>query len=446
MRRNNSLIHPVFCLIASGLMVQSASAIDLSHGENYALNADLEIMGGFFNSSKNYAADTDVGGAFWQEGYVKYGLSGHYILGADITAYGGVSGVSSGTAGDGDAAGFTTGDEAKTTLEDAFIGFKSGSALPFLGYDGLDVSLGSQNFSIGDGFLIQGDALNLGEGLNGGGFDFDRGGAYWIAARKAFNKTAVMRVGGDTGLRSDLFWLESNNKAQAETELAGINLEYVTDYGTFGLMHLKGLGVNERYAQALGLTSRDGQKTTSVRYQGSAGVEQLFLSAEFVSQSQGDSTRDDSNAWYAEAGWTFDKVTWSPSVNVRYTAYDEQFDPLFFGFSRGYGTWFQGEVAANYAGPFGTDSDIIHVGVKAHPTPAVSVGALFFDFNDTGNGSGALDGQELDMYAEWGVTENLFLSPLIGFYTPDNSASSGGSQLQDDDMNIYAQIMGVIAF
>lgn len=446
MRQNNLLTNRVFCLIASGLMVQSVSAIELSRGENHELNADLEIMGGFFSSDKNYVGDTDNDGAQWQEGYVKYGVSGHYTLGADINAYGGLGGITTATTGDGDAAGFTTGDETKTSLEDAFIGFKSGSSLPFLGYDGLDVSLGSQHLSIGDGFLIEGDALNFGEGLNGGGFDFDRGGAYWLAARKAFKKTAVVRVGGDTGLRSDLFWLESDNRAQADMELGGVNLEYVTDHGTFGLLHLKGLNVNDRYAQALGLTSRDGQETTSIRYQGSAGVDQLFLSAEFVSQNQGDSSREDSNAWYTEAGWTFNDVAWSPAVNVRYTAYDEEYDPLFFGFNRGYGTWFQGEVAANYAGPFGSDSNIIHVGVKANPTPAVTVGALFFDFNDTGNGTGAVDGQEVDVYAEWGVNENIFLSPLIGFYKPDNSVSSGGSQLKDDNVNTYVQLIGVIAF
>jgi len=446
MRKNNSLYRTIFGIIASGMMVQTVSAVELSSAENHELNADLEIAAGIFTSDKNYLADTDSGGAQWQEGYFKYGLSGHYTFGADITVYGGLNAVSSGTFGDGDAGGFTTGDETETDLEDAFIGFKSGRLLPFLGQDGLDISLGSQNFVVGDGFLINGDALNLGEGLNGGGLDFDRGGAYWIAARKAFNNTAIVRIGGETGLRSDLFWLESDNKAQADTELAGINLEYTAAHGTFGLMHLKGLGVNEPYAQALGLTSRDGQKTTSVRYQGSAGIDQLFLSTEFVSQDQGDSTRKDSNAWYVEAGWTFDKLAWSPSANVRYSSFDEEFDPLFFGFNRGYGTWFQGEVAANYAGPFGSDSEIIHVGVKANPAENVTVGALFFDFSDTARGTGSLDGQELDIYAEWAVNDNVFLTPLVGFYKPDNSAIAGGSQLQDDDFNVYAQIVGFISF
>ena len=46
----------------------------------------------------------------------------------------------------------------------------------------------------------------------------------------------------------------------------------------------------------------------------------------------------------------------------------------FFGFSRGYGTWFQGEEAANYAGPFGTDADVHYLGVKGNPTERLTVG------------------------------------------------------------------------
>jgi hypothetical protein len=446
MRQNNPLKRAILCCFATVIAIPAASAVELSSGNNYTLNADLEIALGIFTSDKSYLYDTDQDGAQWQEGYVKYGLSGSHSLGQDAAVYGGINGLSSVTTGDGDAGGFSTGDERDTDLEDAYVGFKSGNLVPFLGNNGLEVSLGSQNLVIGDGFLINGDALNLGEGLNGGGLDFDRGGAYWLAARKAFNKTALVRLGGNTGLRSDLFWIESDNKAQADTELSGINLEYVSPQGTFGFMHLKGQGVNEPYAQALGLTARDGQNTSSLRYQGNAGVEPLFLSAEFVTQDQGDASRKDADAWYAEAGWSFKQQPWSPSVNIRYSSFDEDFDPLFFGFNRGYGTWFQGEVAANYAGPFGSDTDILHLGVKAYPTPTVAVGALFFDFSDTDQGRGSLDSQEIDFYAEWAINDHLFLSPLIGFFKPEKRAADGGSQLQDNDLNTYAQVMAVITF
>ncbi|PSL11698.1 alginate export protein [Marinobacterium halophilum] len=432
----------------AALISTPASAYNLYSENGTELNLDIEAVFGIFTSEENYnqGAKTKGGGSDWQEGYIKYGFSGHHTYNSGSSLYAGLNVVSSGSWGDGDAGGFTSGDESDTDLEDAYLGWHSGNLIPVLGEDGLDLSFGRQNFSIGDGFLINGDSLNLGDALNGGGYDFDRGGAYWLAARKAFDRTAIARIGGANGLRADLFWIESDNPAQAMTELAGINAEYVTPEGTFGVAYIEGMDVNDKYAQALGYTHRDGQQTLSTRYQGNAGVENLFLSGEFVTQDQGDNTRKDGDAWYAEAGWTFADLPWSPGVNYRYASFDEGFDPLFFGFNRGYGTWFQGEVAANYAGPFNSATDVHHIGVKATPTEMLSIGALFFDFNDTAGGSGALDGQEIDIYAEWTVTPNLIVSPLIGFYSPDNSSAAGGSQIGSNDTNVYGQVIAIVPF
>ena len=438
----------ILAVAVAALMSAPASAYNLYSENGTELNLDIEAVFGIFSSEENYnlGANTAAGGSDWQEGYIKYGFSGSHAYGSGASVFGGLNLVSSGTWGDGDAGGFTSGNETETDLEDAYVGWRSGSLIPTLGEDGLEFSFGRQNFSIGDGFLINGDALNLGDTLNGGGYDFNRGGAYWLAARKAFDRTAIARIGGAEGLRADLFWIESDNPAQAMTELAGINAEYVMPEGTVGVAYIEGLGVDDKYAQALGYTHRDGQQTLSVRYQGNAGVENLFLSGEIVTQDQGDNTRKDGDAWYVEAGWTFADMPWSPSVNYRYASFDEGFDPLFFGFNRGYGTWFQGEVAANYAGPFNSDTDVHHIGVKASPTDMLSVGALFFDFSNTTGGTDALDGQEIDLYAEWVVTPNLIISPLIGFYTPDNSDANGGSQIGSDDTNVYAQVIAIVPF
>lgn len=417
-------------------------AYNLHTSDAGEVNLDVEAILGAFSSEETY--DT-VGLANtgesrdWQEAYIKAGISATRNLENGAAAYGAVSVLASGTWGDGDAMGVQTGDERELDLEDAYIGYRN---------DMFDISIGRQNISFGDGFLINGDSLNFGEGLDdalaGGvpGFESDRGGAYWLAARKAFDKTAIVRVGGDSGLRSDIFWIESDNAAQASTELAGINLEYVTETGTFGAMYLEGLDVDDTEAGVLGLTHRDGQETFSLRYQGSAGVENLFLSGEFVTQDQGDASRKDGDAWYVEAGWTFADVAWSPSVNYRYSTFDEGFDPLFFGFNRGYGTWFQGEVAANYAGPFNSDTDVHHLAVKAAPTETLAVGALFFDFSNTAGGTDANDGQELDIYAEWVVNDHLIISPLVGFYTPDSNSSTQGS----DDTNTYFQVLAIVPF
>lgn len=446
MKKNNRPIRPLLCISVAAAFANPALGYDLYAENGHELNFDLEAIVGTFHSQENYLFDTDRNGASWQEGYIKYGLSGHYGQTSGSTLFGAVNLLSSATWGDGDAGGFTSGDERETDIEDAYLGWRSGNLLPALGENGLELSYGRQNVTIGDGFLINGDALNLGDNFNDGVLHFDRGGVYWIAARKAFDRAAVARIGGAEGLRTDLLWLESDNKGQAETEMGGFNAEYVSDTGTFGLLYLEGLDVNDRYASALGLTNRDGQETLSLRYQGNAGVENLFLSGEFVTQDQGDNSRPDADAWYMEAGWTFAGLPWAPSISYRYANFDEGFDPLFYGFNRGYGTWFQGEVGGSYASPFNSDADVQQLALRATPTETLSLGALLFDFSDTAGGSGAIDAQELDLYAEWVVNDNLILSPLVGFYKPDNSAANGGTQFDNDDTNVYAQLLAIVLF
>ena len=410
-----------------------AHAYNLHSSDAGEVNLDVEAILGVFSSEETY---NTLGGNTgesrdWQEAYIKAGFSGHRNLDNGSQVYGGINILTGGTWGDGDAAGFSNGTERDTDLEDAFVGWRN---------DMIDFSFGRQNLSFGDGFLINGDALNFGSTVLGD--SFDRGGAYWLAARKAFDKTAVLRVGKDEGLRSDIFWIESDNASQSSMEMAGVNVEYVTEEGTFGAMYLKGLDVDDTQAATMTQTHRDGQDTFSLRYQGNAGVENLFLSSEFVTQDQGDNTRKDGDAWYVEAGWTFADLPWSPSVNYRYSTFDEGFDPLFFGFNRGYGTWFQGEVAANYAGPFNSDTDVHHLAVKAAPSETLAFGALFFDFSNTNAGADTNDGQEIDLYAEWVVNDNLIISPLVGFYTPDSSSSAQGN----DDTNTYFQVLAIVPF
>jgi len=44
-----------------------------------------------------------------------------------------------------------------------------------------------------------------------------------------------------------------------------------------------------------------------------------------------------------------------------------------------------------------------------------------------------------------GVNEHLVIRPP-GFYTPDKSAAEGGTQLGDDDTNIYSQVIAIVNF
>ena len=456
MKTSNSRRAVPTVLAAAALLGSAqAGAHILYESDETLLNFDIEAALGVFNSQKAYnqVLIAEDASPTWQEGYAKYGLSAAHALDGAGSVYGAFNLLSSATRGDGDAGGFSTGKEEDTQVEDAYIGWTSGDLVPWLGEDGIDLSVGSQSFTIGDGFLINGDSLNFGEGfqpLADAGIapsGLSRGGAYWLAARKAFDKTAILRLGGENGFHLDGFWLDSDNKAQAEMELAGANLEYRSEtYGTLGVTYLKGLDVDDESAEFLGYQHRDGQETLAFRANGSLGVDNLFLSAEYVDQDNGDDYLGggDDHAWYGEAGWTFADVPWSPKLSYRFSSFSGGFDPLFFGFNRGYGTWFQGEVAANYAGPFNSDTDVHHVGLVLAPSPTVEFGALFFEFEDAGQGF--LDGNELDLYAQWVVNDHLVLSPLVGFYTPDVSAADGGTQIGNDDTNMYSQVIAIVNF
>lgn len=427
--------------ILAGVSLQ-APALELYSDTERHLNATVEAVFGAFHSEERYAVARDrPGAASWREGYVKYGLSADQRLGNNGTVYGAFALLSSATWGDGDAAGFSDGSERTSKIEDAYLGWKSGNQVPLLGEDGIDLSFGKQMVAVGDGFLIQGDSLNVGHGLADG--QFNRGGAYYLAARKSFDKTAVLRLGGKQGWRGDLMWLQSDNRAQANTEMHVATLEHVADAGTVGLTYIGTSHVDARYASPQQL-ERDGMKTYSVRAQGNAGVDNLFLSGEYAKQNKPHSA--DENAWYLEAGWTFADLPWQPNVSYRYSRFSEQYDTLFYGLGRGLGTWFQGEVAGNYAGPFNSNARVQKVGLSVSPAASLTVGALLFKFDTLDRGLGNVDGRELDLYAEWTINEHLMIVPLVGLYQPHRSAEQGGTQLGNDNNNLYSQVVFVSTF
>ncbi len=416
----------------------SASAYQLYATDDTHLNADLSATFGLFHSQERYnmTGTLDKGSSSWQEGFIKYGLSGDQKLGDAGTAYGAFNLLSSATWGDGDAAGFTDGSERTTKIEDAYAGWRSGGLFPVLGEDGIDLSFGRQNIVVGDGFLIDGDALNMGKGLADG--EYNRGGAYYLAGRRDFDETAVLRVGGKEGWRGDLMRLKSDNRAQAKSELYVATLEHVAQEATFGLTYIDVNDIDEQYASPAQFDRKD-MKTYSLRGTGNAGVENLFLSGEYAWQDKRHT--DNENAWYLEAGWTFSDVTWKPYVSYRFSRFSEGYDPLFYGFSRGFGTWFQGEVAGNYSGPFNSNTRVHNIGAKVSPLENVNVGLQWFDFHTLDTDLGNTDANELDLYAEWAVNEHLMIIPLVGLYQPKKSAAEGGTQIGNDNSNLYSQLM-----
>jgi len=418
----------------NSFIIPCALAYSLHEDDRWTLNADAELSMGVFHSNKSYAQSSasDAGSSSWQEAAFKYGLSGTLAEVISGQLYGSLNWVSTGSFGDGDAAGWTDGTERTTKIEDAYAGWRSGSTFPSLGDNGLDISFGRQNIVIGDGFLVAGDALNLGKGGT-----LNRGGAYYLAGRKDFDQTAVLRVGGASGLRSDLMWLQSDNPAQAKAGLAVATLENVTTKGTIGLTYLEVTNTDKRFDYL----NRDGTKTYSLRGQGNIGYPDLFLSAEYALQRKDDGTNE--NAWYVEAGWKFSDLYLRPTINYRYSRFSEGYDPLFYGNVRALGTWFQGEVASNYAGPFNSNTRINSISLSIAPTDAMSIGMLLFNFDTLGKAENFtnLNAKEIDAYALWNISEHTSLMPLVGIYKPDAGFDQGGSQLGHSGSNVYTQLL-----
>lgn len=432
--------HLLAALSLAALLAQpSAQAIELYADDESHLNADILAVYGLFNSRKNY--DATPGGSTWREGFIKYGISGDQRLAGNGSAYGALSWVSSATWGDGDAAGNTDGTERTTKLEDAYLGWRSGELFPLLGKDGVDASFGRQVVKLGRGFLINDDGPNLGKGPADGALN--RGGAYYLAARHAFDRTAVLRLGGERGVHASVLWLKSDNRAQAETELAAGTLDYTTAAGTLGLTWVHGLGVTEQWASEF-QRQRDGMDTYSLRGEGNAGIDNASFAFEYAWQ---DKQAGPEKAWYAEAGYTFAELPWAPSLTYRYTRYSKGWDALFTGLSTGYGTWFQGEVAANYAGPFNSNTGVHHLGLVAKPLENLTLGALYFDF-DTLHTRNALNlgARELDLYVEWTVSPHLIVSPLVGLYQPKKDENTGGNQVGGNGTNLYSQVTLAMPF
>ncbi|OLS60180.1 hypothetical protein PSEMO_49560 [Pseudomonas putida] len=437
----NRIRHGSILAAALSALTSGAQAYELYSDADSTLKLNVQGALGFFHSDESYNQGGPIapGSVAWQEAFLRYGLGGTTRLARNASLYGEFNVVSNGTWGDGDAAGYTDGSERRTAVDRAYAGWRSGDLFPALGKDGVDFSAGSQKVKVGDGFIINGDGLSVGNNIADG--SVDRGGAYYLTARNAFDRTAWLKLGGQQGWRGDLIWVKSDNELKAKPELGIGVLEHVAPEGTVGLTYVKGLGVDEKLANPFS-AQRDGLKITSLRAQGNAGVKNLFLSFEYAHEAK---RLGDEHAWYAEAGWTFSDLPWQPRIGYRYSRYSEDYDPLFSGFSRGYGTWFQGEVAANYSGPFQRNAVIHMASLGLTPHPDVAMGVLFFDFSSLDKRQGDLAAQEVDLYLDWTVRQ-FTVSPLIGLYKPEKSAEQGGSQQGSDDLNLYSQMVISFAF
>lgn len=384
-----------------------------------------------------YAADGDsectAADVSWLDGFVKVKLAGDYEMGAAGRLFAEADGYAAATFGDGDPYGINK-DGREFASDVHHVGWASGDAIPGIGTDALKITLGNQKFAVGDGFVIA-DAVS----------DYLRGVAFYSAPLKAFHNSATARL--DAGpVRGAVFLLDSaDDDGRGETRIVGLDLEFVD--GTLGTVAATVMKVEDdaRAYEA----SIEGMHVASVRAQGhplaDAGWGPLFASGEYVTQWSGnDGKIMDAKAWYAEAGYTFEDVPWKPYFGYRRsifsgddpnTDHDEGYKFLYPGFTRGWGTWFQGEVFTNY---------IWHSNLRVHmlqarfaPADDLAVTANLYDIDfdvappgADGNRNGAL---EFNAMVDWTINANMGLTPIFGISFPDDGLSNSTNRSFGDD-------------
>jgi len=457
------LLSAPFLILAAGPSAAQEGDEDTKKGQTFELGA--ASLTATFDAGLAYygVANPQFGGAStnqngaraghrdWFEGFLKPGLALEHGLGGG-TVYGGVSAVSSFTRGNGDAqANSTTSMQPEfTALEDTVIGWRSGEVFARFGEDALDLSVGNQSFSVGDGFL-----------LVDGTAEGSRRAAYVMGPRSAFARTAIAKINTDP-VRADLFHLEGRvdqtrmlaGDAPA-TRLYGANVEWFAsthkDHGRaeyderlwyVGLtaLHVVDADSSGAFSFARGGagnlagSNRDGLNVYALRTGGavlsglSDTLNDFSLFSEYAIQKNHETNRRvDASAWYVEPQYTFSTMPWAPRISYRHARFsgdsntndttDNSWDSLYSGGGpRGLGTWDQGEIYARYiGGNSNLISNMVHL--KVTPLEGLNLGAIYYDHSFDKKPANVTSNalmQEVDAYAQWETPLKGLTLTLLG--------------------------------
>lgn len=339
--RTGSSLRYCLCAALTSAAVSPVTAYDLY--DRHGLSAKGEVntrLGLRYGTNLNYgfgAIDSpDDKDRIDLETAIKPLLSLKYTLPAS-ELYGAVSVVAATTQVDGELSGqFGRSGDSDIDTDAAHVGWRNRY---------LDFSVGAQDFTIGDGFVVGDGNFNKG-GENG---------EYWIGAYSAWRNTAILRL-NTSPIRADAFWLRTDDDL-GDDRVVGFNIENssVERFGRLGLMYFEIIGDRD-----IGLA---GMRVAGVR-----GADlhlpahpDFKLYGEFVyefGKSELTGVQNDAQAWYIEANYQFSSTKWTPKLYYRYswfsgdragTVDNEEYRGLFFTiFKRDWDTWYQGEVTGEF--------------------------------------------------------------------------------------------------
>ena len=153
------------------------------------------------------------------------------------------------------------------------------------------------------------------------------------------------------------------------------------------------------------------------------------LEAEYVYEDT-DTDIDNGNGWYVSGSYTFENVPWKPDL-YRYSRFDEDYDPLFYGFVD-WGYWYQGEILGEYVlGNSNLKSHTVRATLK--PTDTITAHLFYYNFKLVDAEDFGVDSKdyadEVDLTIDWSPNDHLSFSLVGAWATPDDAAkeSTGGN-------------------
>ncbi|MFH0727298.1 MAG: alginate export family protein [Pseudomonadota bacterium] len=311
-------------------------------------------------------------------------------------------------------------DASDMDLDQAWIKFGMIGKSPF------DLTIGRQNIFIEKKFVIGTSFQNQKDGS-----------ALWFAQPDSFG--FAVRADGDFGpLKGTWVWAHTSgyigmNGAESGPSLYGMNLHYDINETAY----VYG-GVYYKEEEDL-INGGAGNQNMPISYDfgADASFGGLHLEGEFVLQrgNSGPTGDDDLDAYayFVGATYTFNDVKFTPFLETRYVFYsgddpntkdNEQYDYMF-----GNTEWLPAQLVGEAHLFMNTNKKDLRFAVGFCPIEAIKMRAEYrihyLDEEETSiYGPLTSDdwAKEVDLYIDWGLSDNLFLGILLGKVMPGDAA------------------------